>query len=751
MKIVFKNSFVSSLASTLRVIIVLVSVVSCCAVAQGVDIRGVVADSASGEKIPFASVQIIGTSKGAASNINGFYLIPSIPPGRYEIVANSIGYEREQKTIRVVLGESITINFRLRPKPVEFSEVVVTERAKRELTEINTSIHVMEQRDIQAVPVAVQEDIFRAIQILPGVVSTSDVNSHFYVRGGAGDQNLILLDGMKIYNPFHAFGIFSVFDSDVIKSTEVYTGAFPPGYGGRLSSVVNMTTRDGNSSSFAGRANINFVSSKLQLEGPFFGGSRFIASGRKSLFSGTFTRFLKKDVPLSFYDGLVKISSEGENNAQYGVEGFFSGDELHSPNPDEPDYHWQNQAVGFSASGLIQDRLYVNAVGFGNSFSADRDPKESKIITPSDTKVTEVGVRANATLYTNSHDLYFFGFEFNFPRLEYNLVNTAGISRHLVSSFVDTWAWIRYQAKFDRVQVDGGIHADVGSLFQRSSSLELLQPRVNLSYLLDPDWKAKLSYGRFNQNVITVNNEDDVISIFDAWIQVPNELQSEQADHYVLGVEGNVLRELSVSTQVYYKNYRSLVTYNRDKVDSRDPDYVNGTGQAYGVETLVRYGIPFVDVYAAYTLGWTTVSSNNVTYYPRYDRRHTLNILTVFRPFERFELTFRWELGSGFPFTQSIGYYDRLLLGGIFDGSFVGETGKPYSILGGKNEARLPTYHRLDASATYRFALGPIKGRAGISIINVYDHRNIFYFDRKTGQRVDMLPFFPSATLNIEY
>lgn len=738
---------------TVRIIFLMCLVITCTMplFSQAVDIRGVVADSTTGEKLPFANVVLMRMNKGAASNINGFYLIPNVSPGTYQIAASSIGYEREIKTITLFPGDPVTVNFKLKQKPIEFSEVVVTDRAKRELTEINTSIHVMEQRDIRAVPVAVQEDIFRAIQILPGVVSTSDVNSHFYVRGGAGDQNLILLDGMKVYNPFHAFGIFSVFDSDVIKTTEVYTGAFPPGFGGRLSSVVNMTTRDGNASNFSGRANINFISSKLQLEGPIFSNTRWLVSGRKSLFSGTFDRFFKKNLPLSFYDALFKVSQEGENNSLFGFQGFFSGDELRSSNPDEADYHWRNHAVGFTASGLIQDRLYVSAVGFENSFAAERNPKESKTITPASTKVTEVGVRANATVYTDSHDLFFFGFEFSFPKLEYALVNTFGVARRLASSYVESWAWVRYQAKMDRLQLDGGIHTDVGSLFQRKASLELVQPRINLSYLLWPEWRVKGSYGRFNQNLITVNNEDDVISIFDAWIQVPEQLRSQQADHYVVGIEGNVFRELSTSLQTYYKHYGSLVTYNRDKVDASDPDYVNGTGRAYGVEALIRYGIPLVDFYAAYTLGWTTITTNNFTYYPRYDRRHTLNLLSVFRPLEGLDVTFRWEVGSGFPFTQTVGYYDRLLLGGIFGGSFVGETGKPYSILGEKNAARLPTYHRLDGSITYRFTLGPVKGTVGMHVVNLYDHRNIFYFDRKTGQRVDMLPFFPSATLNVEY
>jgi hypothetical protein len=721
-------------------------------IAQGVDIRGVVADSASGEKIPFANVVIVNTNRGVASNLQGFYLITNVPPGRYEISASSIGYQTRVRAVTVRIGEPVVVNIRLPSKPVEFSEVIVTDVARRQLTEIQTSVHVMEQRDLHAVPTAAQEDVFRSIRILPGIVSTSDVNSQFYVRGGAGDQNLILLDGMRIYNPYHAFGIFSIFDADIIKTTEVYTGAFPAGYGGRLSSVVSMTTRDGGSNAISGRANINFLSAKLQVDGPIVQRVNWILDARKSLFSETFKNFLNKDLPLSFYDGFFKVTAEGsETQGKYSFETFLSGDELRSPSPDQPNYSWRTSAVGLVASGLIQDRVYVESVAYGNSFEASRDAKSAKSVTPASTKVRETGVRANATLYTDSRDLYFFGFEFNFPMLEYNLINNYGTPVTLSSEFVEATMWLRYQTSIKNLQADIGLHLDVGSLFEQRAGIEAIQPRINLSYPIWTDWKLKASYGRFTQNMITVNNEDDVIAIFDAWIRVPEDLKPERADHYVLGLEGNVIRNLSASFQTYYKSYGSLVVYNRNKVDALDPDYVNGTGKAYGVEALVRYGVPLADLYLAYTLGWTELTTTGFTYTPRYDRRHNLNLLTVFHPADRLDLTLRWELGSGLPFTQTIGYYDRLSMMDLFRGTYIGDTGIPYSILGPKNAARLPTYHRLDVAATYRFKVSRLNCSAGINIVNVYDHKNIFYFDRTTGQQVNMLPFFPTATLSVEY
>ncbi len=718
---------------------------------QGIDIRGVVSDSTTGEKLPYTNVIIMGTSKGAATNIEGFYLIPNNDIGMYQVAASAVGYERKIKTVRVGREGPVIVNFELAPVVVELEEVVVTETGKRELLEINTSVHLLDEKDIKTVPVTVLEDIFRSITVLPGVVSTSDVNSHFYVRGGGGDQNLILLDGVKIYNPFHAFGVFSIFDADIIRSTEVYTGGFPPGYGGRLSSVVSMTTRDGKTTGVGGMANINFLSSKLLLEGPVFGNFQWIVSGRKTVFPKTFSKFFGQDVPLDFYDAFFKFSRQTGGESRFSVQGFFSGDDLKSPDITEPDYRWRSRAIGLTASGLIQDRLFVRVVGFDNSFEAERIAKASPTATPASSRIHEVNVRADATAYTSSRDLYFFGFEFNFPQLEYRLHNSFGIERTIKSTLVETWLWLRYQAIFEDLKIDVGVHVDVASAFERNNSTSLIQPRLNVSYALADSWLLKGSYGRFSQNMITVNNEDDVISLFDAWIQIPSELNSEQADHFVLGIDGNPTRELSVGLQGYYKNFIDLVAYNRDKIDATDPDYINGKGRAYGMEALVRYGIPYVDVYTAYTLGWTTITANRFTYPPGYDRRHNLDIMTVFHPMSSLDITLRWEYGSGLPYTQSVGYYDRLNLGNIFDGGWVDETGDPYSILGEKNAARLPAYHRLDLSLAYRFGIGPARATAGINIINVYDRKNILYFDRQTGQQTNMLPFFPTASLTVEY
>jgi len=719
--------------------------------AQLSDIRGVVTDSVTGQRLPFVNVVLLGSMRGAQSNNAGFFVIPKVEPRAYELAASCVGYARLVLAITVEAGHVLQLTLRLAPRPVEQSEVVVTSQGKKELKEINTSIYVLDQKDMKLSPVTVQEDVFRAFQILPGIVSTSDVTSKFYVRGGAGDQNLVLLDGMRIYNPFHALGIFSVFDPDIVRTAEVYTGAYPAGFGGRLSSVVNLTSQDGRNDRLGGRAGINLLSSKVQLEGPAFAGTTWMFNARKSLFNQTFKNIVKVNTPVSFYDAYIKTSSQLSRGTKVDISALSTADELVSSNPDEPDYFWRNRAIGLTVSGFLGDRLLTNVTVYSTFFKAERDAKSSSAITPSSTSVQEGGIRGSATLYNAAHDVFLFGFEFDFPSINYMLINAAAAQNTLTNNTPDATLWIRYQTMYDRLQLDIGLQVDIGSIFFRDQRLQSLEPRLNMSYLFLGNWRGKVSYGRFNQTLVTATNEDDLISIFDPWIRVPDNLKPEQADHYVLGLEGNFAEAVFASAQIYVKDYNSLIAYNRKKVDSKDPDFVTGTGLSSGMELLLRAGLSFADLYGTYALSRTSINNDGFEYYPRYDRRHHINLLGVFHLKKSLDLTLRWEYGSGFPFTQSTGYYDRLRLQDAFLGPFELETGIPYTTLGSKNGKRLPAYHRLDVSAAVRFTLAAIHGTLGAQVMNVYDAKNVFYFDRKTGQRVDMLGFFPSATLTIEY
>ncbi len=721
--------------------------------AQTADLRGVISDSSSGERIPYANIIIASLNKGAAANASGFYLFTNLPSGTYEVSASAVGYVRQVRTVTILGNAPVTLNFRLVPQAVELEEIVISAKVKPELLDVQTSVHVVDKAEMKLVPVSTQGDVFRSIQILPGFVSTSDVNSQFNVRGGGSDQNLILLDGMRIYNPFHAFGLFSSFDPDIIRSTEVYTGAFPPEFGGRLSSVISMASRDGNASVLTGQANLNFLSSKVQIEGPVSEHLQAIFTGRKSVFSNTFKEFFREQVPLSFYDAFLKLTlNNPAAEDKYSFQVMMSEDDLKSADAYEPDYAWSSKAVGLELNLLSSDRLFWNVFVSAGDFESRRNPKLSETASPSSNRIKEVGLRGNVTYYTDTKDLYFFGFELNFPHVEYNLVNRMNQPLRIAATLADVSVWFRYQTQGDALTTDIGVRGDVGSLIRRVSFASALQPRINASLNLPGTWKAKASYGTTTQGMVTVTNEDDILPIFIPWIVIPSTLDPEQATHYVIGLEGNPIEHLSTSVQAYYKSYSSLVTYNRDKIDNLDPDYINATGASYGGEALLRFSHSFLDVYASYTLTWVRATINGFEYAPRYDRRHTLNLLTAFHIARNFDASVRLEFGSGLPFTQSVGFYDKLTLRNGYPDPFVTETGQPRTLYGPKNAARLPAYHRLDVSISYKVELfSTVKTAVGVNVMNLYDRKNIFYFDRFTGQRYNMLGFFPSANVTMEF
>jgi hypothetical protein len=299
--------------------------------------------------------------------------------------------------------------------------------------------------------------------------------------------------------------------------------------------------------------------------------------------------------------------------------------------------------------------------------------------------------------------------------------------------------------------LDAGLHAELGPLLEGGGVGRELQPRINLGLELDGGWKAKASYGRFTQRMLTVGNEDDVISIFEGWIRVPDNVPPEQADNFVLGLSGNVIPSISINTEAYYKSYGSLVVYNWDKTNVGDPDYIQGTADAYGIEVMLRSTYSWLDLYAAYSLSWAQINNQGMTYYPRYDRRHHLNLMAIARPLKGLSMTLRWEFGSGFPYSQSVGYIMRPSLDDVLPGRFEFGGGTPYMLLGPKNAARLPSYHRLDANVAYDVRLAGLDVSVGVDLLNVYDNKNIFYFDRNTGQSVYMLSFYPSASLTLRY
>jgi len=295
---------------------------------------------------------------------------------------------------------------------------------------------------------------------------------------------------------------------------------------------------------------------------------------------------------------------------------------------------------------------------------------------------------------------------------------------------------------------------DVGSRLNLSGISNngsfFFEPRVSLSYVPLPVIAFKAAWGIYQQELVTITDEDEVITLFEPWMIVPDYLTPPRSIHYVGGTDIYFTENLKLKVETYLKKVFNLAIINKDKVISTEPDLVSGNGQSSGVEVSLSYSTIPLNINLSYSLSYSYKELYNTIYYPKYDTRHSGNIsLEWSLPFD-FTLNCVWIFASGLPFTQLVGYYDKYYINNLFEPYLNAGYYKPFLLLGDKNLGRLPYYHRLDFSISKKFQYSFVKASLDFSILNVYDRKNIFYFKRDTGDRVNMLPFLPTATLKVE-
>lgn len=431
---------------------------------------------------------------------------------------------------------------------------------------------------------------------------------------------------------------------------------------------------------------------------------------------------------------------------------FHSGDELGEILASDPRYRWRNAGGALFFSNPLGRKTFVEGLVWFTEYEVRRETKPNTSIMPVRNHVQDFGVRAHTITYGPRGDQLNLGFTFAFPQTVYELVNPISRPVTLKGHRVISDAWISYLSNFGTpLTLDLGLRTNITFLVDEARYSQAFEPRLFATLQPGGRVQLKAAFGRFHQSMITVTNEDDIVPLFEAWIILPRKLQVEGVDHYLLGAEVGLTSFSEVAVQAYWKSFRRLALYNRDKIDEKDPDYVNGSGKSYGVELSWETEVKGFSSTLNYTVAWAEVTDAGLTYRPRYDRRHVVNVIGGFRFGPGWNLGIRWELASGLPFSPVKGFYDRLTLSYLFRQGPEGETGQPYMIYGQKNSARLPVYHRLDLSASKLLSLGRIKMMISLNVINLYDRKNIFYFDINTGQHVNMLPFLPTLEVNLQY
>jgi len=744
-------------------------------------IRGFVYEKETGEPVIYTNVYLYKTSYGAATDVNGYFAISKIPAGTYTLMVTYLGFDTLQMEVSVRDNEIITKQLYLEKGTYTLEQVQVSAEWQEARTETQTSIIKITPKQIKQLPsIGGQPDLAQYLQVLPGVIFTGDQGGQLYIRGGSPIQNKVILDGMVIYNPFHSIGLFSVFDTDILRNADVYTGGFGAEYGGRVSSVMDITTRDGNKSRFSGKAGLSTFGANAMIEGPIKkqkdqgGSSSFILSFKNSYLeesSQIFYKYIDEDgLPFNYTDIYGKISLLGANGSKINFYGFSFNDQVNQYKA-IADYNWESFGGGTNFL-VIPGKSPVLIEGH-LAYSQYKITLEEDASPPRTSSINGFNLGFDFTYFVGKDEIKY-GVEILGFTTDFVFSNSVGLEIQQKENTTELGAYIKYKKTAGKFLIEPGFRLQ----WYASLSSVSLEPRLAMKYNATDKFRIKLAAGLYSQNLISAHYDRDVVNLFNGFLSGPDNLPKyfngeevthalQKAGHVILGFEMELGTNVVVNLEGYYKDYFQQTNINRNKLFEDNEinarlypevlrkDFIIEDGYAAGVDFTLKYDYKRFYLWAVYSLGYVSrryedVDGSMQTYNPHYDRRHNINLVGSYILGDKndWELNARWNFGTGFPFTLTQGYYPLITFNqGIYTDytSANEDLGILYAEI---NTGRLPTYYRLDLSVKKTFALGRYtRLEANLGVTNVSDRQNIFYVNRLTGEEIYQLPIMPSAGL----
>ena len=759
--------------------------------AQDYSIRGFVYDDGNMEPISDIKIKLLKQDSsviaGAYTNLNGGFLIPKLSKGAYILKVEVGGFKKSFVNVEITEKQKIyDVQFKLIRSTQEVKEVVVDLGKKEKKNEVLIGTLKYNKEGLERIPVhGGENDIVGAISVTPGVITTGDQGGQLYVRGGTPIQNKVLLDGMTIYNPFHSIGFFSIFETELVKNVDVYTGGFESKYGGRVSSVMDITYRDGNRKEFGGRISASPFLAKMVLEGPIGKASQekaaagsYVFSAKHSLLDYTSKTLYPKvnegnGLPFNFTDLYGKVTFNADGGSKVSAFGFHNQD---SVNYDVANLRWDASGGGVnflmvpSGSPLFV-RGHVNGSNYQTTFAETaQEPRYSKI------GGFDLGFDFSYFLKNESELSY--GFNINGFNTEFVTYNEAKRKIEAINFTTEIGSYFNYRHVGRRWVIQPGLRVQVYASLNTISP----EPRLGLKYNASENLRFKFSGGRFSQNFTSASSDKDVINLFNGLLSAPTNVQEEfvtqfqnikntknglqYAWHAILGFEYDLGKLWSFNVEGYYKYFNQLSNINQNKLyndvaqfelidDVFKKDFIIESGQSYGVDVLAKYTKDRIFFWAVYSFGKNNRWDGFNTYAPVFDRRHNLNLVGSYVMGKKKDMEFniRWNLGSGLPFTPNAGNYQAETFANGVTSNYV--TNNPSYItmmLGTFNSQRLPYYHRLDITFKKHFTFKNKDVLEMIaSVTNVYNRNNIFYVNRVTGKQIYQFPILPSFGLNYKF
>lgn len=759
--------------------------------AQKFTINGYITDKTSGERLAGASIFLPEKNVGTTSNSYGFYSITL--PGQadsLEIQVSYAGYDVYHS--RILLNDNVKLNILLdHQKQLENVTVKSVKRNSIQNTTQMSSIGLSSET-IKALPAFLGEaDVLKAIQLLPGVQAGSEGSSGIYVRGGGPDQNLILLDGVPVYNASHLFGFFSVFNADAINGVDVIKGGFPARYGGRLSSVIDIRMKEGNNQQFHGEGGIGLIASRFTLEGPLKKGkSSFMVSARRT-YADIFMRPIIKaeshgDLTAGyyFYDLNAKVNLYVTEKDHVYVSGYFGNDKFYSKSKFndngshtvyEAALKWGNATAMMRWNHEFSRKLFSNLTVNYSRYQFDIYSKEN--------------VNDPSQGNQNYLEKYFSGIRDWSGKIDFDWLPSPN---HFIKWGIgQTWHSYRpgaFQSKAntptynedtvlrgkfinsteldayieDDVKLTRNLKVNIGTHFTSFSvegtTYNSLQPRIAARYLLNKNMSIKASYAQMNQFIHLLTNSGIGLPT-DLWVPATKIVPPQKSHQVALGWAYNINENYEVSVEGYYKKMNNLIEYAEGaSFISTTSDWqtrvVSGQGKSYGTEFFLQKKKGNTTGMIGYTLSWTNRqfdALNNGNWFPyKYDRRHDVKIAVIQNIGKRIQLSADWVYGTGVAITLPVAIYSN-------------GNGDDVEVYNGRNDFRMPAYHRLDLGIKFIKVRKKWERSWNINIYNVYNRLNTFYiyrdtkYDFNTGvqtpvfYKVTLFPIIPSISYQFKF
>ncbi len=753
-----------------------------------VTLSGFVKDATSGEDLIYANIYNKDNSlDGVATNIYGFYSL-SLFPGKYTIVTSYIGYD--DKEIIIDLKKDTTINIEMSSGAVFDSVIVVTdERGNENVESTKMGTIELDIKSIKKLPSLMGEvDILKTIQLLPGVQSAGEGTSGFYVRGGGVDQNLILLDEAVVYNAGHLLGFFSVFNSDAIKKVTLIKGGMPANYGGRISSVLDIQMRDGNNEKFGIEGGIGIISSRLTAHGPIVKkkGS-FIISGRRTYVFDIAQPFLTETAfngtNYYFYDLNIKAKYKVTDKDRLFLSGYFGRDVLNLKNPDRGfvfNMPYGNATATLRWNHIFDDRLFMNFIFVYNDYDFSVSGGQDKFSFKLNSGIRDFGGKISFDYYPNPRHQIKFGFDYTYHTFTPNraeafsgddafIIDPDKKRAHELGLYLtDDWKIskifsVNVGLRFSMFQQVGPYEGKLDTN-RTYASLEPVQtyfgiePRFSGKATVSKNSSIKAGVTLGRQYVHLVTNSTSTLPT-DLWVPSTEKVKPQWGLQYALGYFHNFFdNTLEVSFEVFYKDMYNQLDYSENYTQTPDTDiedqFISGRGRAYGLELFVRKQKGRFTGWIAYTLSRSERIFDGIkgdAYPTGFDRTHDLSVVLSYDILDWFTVSSTFILGSGAPYTP---------IKSVYLVNFM-----PTLEYGLRNSARLPLYHRLDISLSFRLTKKnrPFEADMVLSVYNVYDRKNIFFTytapetDALSGQielksyQVSLFPVIPAITLNFKW